>query len=371
MTGGPEEGDGGSLPSGPGLRAGLLTVARRLEETSLRLLTDVAECRETQRLAQAEAEGLEGEGGAAARARLRDVLDEAPEPLRGRLRDAYMEASRLTYGAAAARERGRLMRVRQDAEGVFLDELRQASIELGALLRRVDGGGPASAGGGAPPLDVELERCILMAQEDEKKRVAIVVHDGPAQILANLIMRVDFCARLLGRSPADATVELTSLRREMQELLDGVRRLIFELRPMTLDDLGLVPTVQRFVENARCLLPFELQLIVRGSVEPLEKLTEVVLYRVLQEAVGNVERHAEAARATVRLEGAPGWVTLEVEDDGRGLDPGRLDEMVAMGRLGLHTARKRVELVGGRFDVGVVSPRGTVVRARVPRSRGR
>ena len=352
------------------LRAGLLSISRRLEESCLKVLTELSHSRAQSKEAEAEALSLDEERGSTARSRLQTALDAVGEPHRSRIRDAYLEASKLIYAMAAARERKREIEKRIDFEGKHLDTLQRAIVDLNTLLRDLDGGSidPNSLGKSEYlRMDKELEKTILMAQEDEKRRVSVVIHDGPAQLLANLIMRVDFCSRLIEKKPEEAAGELISLRKEMQSLLDEVRRLIFELRPMTLDDLGFLPTLQRFVENMKPTLPYSLQLLVRGKDYDLPKLTAIVLYRVIQEGISNITKHSEATRGWIRLKReSDDLVTLLIEDDGCGFETDSLSQMVAMGRLGLHSARKRVELVDGTFSIDSVSKKGTKISVSVP-----
>ncbi len=366
-----EGGDSSANVKGRGeLRSGLLSVARSLEENCLKLLTEISHSRAQGKEAMEEATALDKEKGEAARNQLQQALEGALEPARGKIRDAYMEASKLIYAMAAARERQREIDRRVEFEGKHLDMLQKAIVNLNTLVRDLDGGAidPNVVGQNEIiQMDRELEKSILMAQEDEKRRISIVIHDGPAQILANLIMRVDFCSRLLAKKPEEAAGELVSLRKEMQDLLDDVRRFIFELRPMTLDDLGFLPTLQRFVENMKPTLPFDLQLVIRGQPPELPKLTAIVLYRVIQEGITNIAKHASATRGTIKLQSVDeDNVSLVIEDDGRGFDIKTISQMVAMGRLGLHSSQKRVELVDGTFALSSEQGKGTSIKVTVP-----
>ena len=355
------------------LRAGLLAIARTLEENCLKLLTEISHSRAQGKEAVEEATALDKEKGEAARNKLKEALELAQEPARSKIREAYMEASKLIYAMAAARERQREIDKRIEFEGKQLDMLQKAIVKLNALVRDLDGGSidPNVVGTNEIiQMDRELEKSILMAQEDEKRRVSIVIHDGPAQLLANLIMRVDFCSRLMTKKPEEAGGELVSLRKEMQDLLDDVRRLIFDLRPMTLDDLGFLPTIQRFVENMKPTLPFDLQLVLRGQSEELPKLTAIVLYRAIQEGILNISKHASATRGWIKLKAIDeDNMQLVIEDNGRGFDVSTLGQMVAMGRLGLHSVQKRVELVDGHFEITSEQNKGTTITVTVPMRR--
>lgn len=217
---------------------------------------------------------------------------------------------------------------------------------------------------------------VIRAQEEERRRVAREIHDGPAQQVANLVLRAEICERLLAPGSGVPPVDGDSLRRELDNLkrmaresLQEIRRIISDLRPMALDDLGLVPALRRFLARLREEgVPVELEIL--GAEERLVPAAEVALFRVVQEAVHNAARHARASRIRVRLEFRPLAVQLSVEDDGEGFEP-RLSGGTGEGEphFGLISMRERVHLLGGEWWIDAAPGRGTRIRARLPRGK--
>lgn len=202
----------------------------------------------------------------------------------------------------------------------------------------------------------------LRASEDERARIARELHDDTAQRLATALIRL----RILERQVADeiAREQITDLRDALQETADGVRRIARGLRPPELEDAGLVSAVRSY---ARALHEGR-GLEVAMDLEPVDRyLTpdgRLVVYRVVQEALNNVARHAGTDRASVRLYEASRQIVAEVRDDGRGFAPERVQ--AAGGGLGLLGMQERAVMVGGRVTVDSRPGEGTAVVIRIP-----
>ncbi|MGI6557808.1 MAG: sensor histidine kinase [Limnochordia bacterium] len=287
------------------------------------------------------------------------------------IKDAYETAHRLMSQLAAARDREALLRRRRD-------ELERALINIADLAERADG--IVSRVGAAMEYLLgdlegatkmladwkqksEMANRIIKAQEEERKRVAREIHDGPAQSLANLVLRMEICERLLDQDVDEAVKELGELKKTAKGSLTELRRIIFDLRPMALDDLGLVPALRRYLEDLRDRLGLPVELVILGEEVRLDLNQEVTLFRLAQEAVNNARKHAQAKAIRVRLEFAPFAVTLVVEDDGRGFTPSETGGLDGFGLLGM---RERAELVDGDLEVTSAPGQGTRVRVRVP-----
>ncbi|MDQ3694371.1 MAG: sensor histidine kinase [Chloroflexota bacterium] len=258
------------------------------------------------------------------------------------------------------------------------------AVQLGDLTARADpipGGDPQLAHLATTfnrTLD-ELERDraelramasqVINAQEEERKRIARELHDDTAQILFAQLLRLT----ALQTSPNDETRATAADLEEMTvEALEGVRRLALELRPPALDDLGLhaalADLAQRFGEQ----LGIPVEITTRGPRGRLPGEVELVLYRVAQEALTNVAKHAAASRVGIDLERQAADVTLAVEDDGIGFDPKQ--ETARDGRglgLGLFGMAERVSLVGGTCSIWSQPGRGTEIFAFIPLAQAR
>jgi signal transduction histidine kinase len=207
-----------------------------------------------------------------------------------------------------------------------------------------------------------LERA-LRAAEEERMSLALDLHDGPVQRLAELGFTLERARmRVEDGQRAQALALLRQVADGLRAELAGLRRLMASLRPPALDAQGLAGALRDHVRawGERTGIPCELQ--VDLECRPAPEL-ETVMYRVVQEALANVAKHAAARRVLVRVSGADGLVRLEVRDDGRGFDPRRAPELAAEGHFGLLAMREQVRMAGGRWEVESRPGAGTAVRA--------
>jgi len=243
-------------------------------------------------------------------------------------------------------------------------ELTQLTIEHAwVFLERGDGRLTTNPRESVLPADVQLR--IVEAQENERARLAQEVHDGPAQALSNAIFQVEYIERLLERDPRLALTELTFLRQLLRSELGDIRSFISQLRPRSLDQLGLDGSIRELVEHVTALTGLPIRLELQAPGDRLTDAEQTVVLRLVQEALQNVRKHASAQQASVssRPEGGD-WI-LEVRDDGRGFD---VDTVAVRGRrnFGLQFMRERAELIGARFDVRSRPDGGTVVWLAIP-----
>lgn len=206
-----------------------------------------------------------------------------------------------------------------------------------------------------------LER-VINAQEEERKRIARELHDETGQALTALLMSLEAVESNLPEIAAPLKQPLTRSKTLTENALRELRVIIHDLRPSILDDLGLVPAIRRFAEER--LEPLDLSVSLETRAWPRERLpsaTETVLFRVMQEAINNVARHAQACRVLIVLEGGAGELVARVQDDGQGFNiHARRD---GWGLVGM---RERVNLVGGCVEVKSEPEAGTQVEIRIP-----
>ncbi|MFZ5639953.1 MAG: sensor histidine kinase, partial [Bacillota bacterium] len=207
---------------------------------------------------------------------------------------------------------------------------------------------------------------VIKAQEEERKRVAREIHDGPAQSMANVVLRMEFCEKLLDVDPEKARQELKELKEVVRGNLQDVRKIIFDLRPMALDDLGLVPALKRFLEDYRDKWGLEVEPVFRGTEKRLAPALEIALFRLVQEALNNVRKHAHARKVVVTLGLEPKMITAGVKDDGQGFDLKQALAVRSGDSFGLISMKERVELLGGRMEIKTEPGRGTKVLFRIP-----
>jgi signal transduction histidine kinase len=211
-----------------------------------------------------------------------------------------------------------------------------------------------------------LSRQVLSAQEEERKKISRELHDVIAQTLtginvrlANLKKKAALNTKGLGRSIAQ-TQQLVA------HSVDIVHRFARELRPTVLDDLGLIPALHTFMKSFREETGIRVSLSAFAAVEKVNGDKRTVLYRVAQEALTNVARHARATAADVKIQKLDGAVCLKIKDDGKGFHRVRSSPGKQTKRLGLLGMRERLEMVGGKLTISSAPGRGTTVWAQIP-----
>ncbi len=207
-----------------------------------------------------------------------------------------------------------------------------------------------------------LSSQIITAQEEERLRIARELHDETAQALASLLVRQRLAERA---DPGTLQATMADLRALTAEALEGVRRMALELRPTMLDDLGLVAALDACARQFSQRVGMPVEFRTAGRPDRLPQEVELVVYRVVQEALSNVARHGGASRAEVALVAESGELIVTVRDDGRGFDPATaLDSRQRS--LGLFGMRERAALVGGRLSIESSPGSGTRVRLEIP-----
>lgn len=209
----------------------------------------------------------------------------------------------------------------------------------------------------------EMSSQVLTAHEAERKRIARELHDDTAQALTSIVVRL----RLLERSTDDPQVQqnVGELRELTAGALESVRRMAMDLRPASLDDLGLVPALQAYADRFSDNWPTRVTVTVTGLRRRLRPDVELVLYRVVQEALTNIAKHSSASSAEVELSRRRNEVTLKITDNGVGFDPGGKSEANGSG-LGLFGMRERMALVDGQLRIESSRGAGTIITAHVP-----
>lgn len=208
-----------------------------------------------------------------------------------------------------------------------------------------------------------LSSRTLDAQEEERRRIARELHDETAQELTALLVHIRLAADG-SREPATRE-RLTELRAAASRALAGVRRIARELRPTILDDLGLAEAVRAYANECLARSGTRATVSTSGSAARLDPSRELVLYRVIQEALSNVAKHAEASRVDVAIGQDADVVVASVVDTGRGFEPRRTVAPTGQG-LGLLGMRERLALVGGHLEIETSPGAGTAVRVTVP-----
>jgi two-component system sensor histidine kinase DegS len=281
---------------------------------------------------------------------------------------------RSIYDAALAAQQ-KLITMRGQLEKLRSD---QASLErylklLGVVLEGLGGVDPgaaiASSGMGGAAASIgdgnELIIRIIDAQEAERQRMSKTMHDGPAQSLTNFILQAEIVQRLFDSNPEQARVELQNLKTTATATFQRVREFITELRPMMLDDLGLVPTVRRYVKAFEEKTGIQTALTITGDERRFETHREVLAFRGIQELLTNVRLHAQCTQARVVLDVDETRVRAIVEDNGQGFDPATAVTSDQK-HVGLNTLREKAELMGGQLQLDSTVGQGTRATLEIP-----
>jgi len=211
----------------------------------------------------------------------------------------------------------------------------------------------------------ELMQRLLMSQEEERRRIAQDLHDHAGQIMTALIMQLThLLAHMKTTDGQKLAGDLERFRGIAEQGLDEIHKLVYDLRPLILDDHGLGPAVTSYVETHIRPAGLEVDFKTVGLDGRLPQETEVAAYRIIQEAVTNTLRHAEARRLEIRLDRRKDWLIVMVRDDGRGFESEETSPHTKS--LGLHGMRERAELLGGTLQVLSVPGAGTTILARLP-----
>lgn len=215
----------------------------------------------------------------------------------------------------------------------------------------------------------ELLKKVISAQEDERKRISRELHDEASQSLTSLILGLKYLSELDDheKSPAMAA----DLKELASSTLKEVHRIAVELRPTVLDDMGLVPAIERFVKFFKRQYHLDVDFHAQNRIESrLPNEIEITLYRIVQEALTNVAKYAEARNASIVLEIKPDYVNLIIEDDGKGFDVDQvLKSSASDSHLGIAGMQERTSLLGGEFTIESSPDQGTTVYARIPMER--
>lgn len=206
---------------------------------------------------------------------------------------------------------------------------------------------------------------VIQAQEEERRRLAREIHDGPAQMMANVVLRAEICEKVLDRDIERVRIELQELKQMVRDSLSEVRQIIFDLRPMELDDLGLAPALRRYLAKYQEKHGVQTDFVLIGKEHRLPAPLEVALFRSVQEALNNIWKHAQATLATVKLELGQPEIHVHIVDNGKGFDKKRRGKS-KNGHYGLLGIQERIQLLGGQVEVRSTIGEGTKIMISLP-----
>ncbi|MFY9115134.1 MAG: sensor histidine kinase [Dethiobacteria bacterium] len=287
------------------------------------------------------------------------------------LREAYENAKELQIALGLIQEREvQLIERKKQLEDYFrsldeaVDNAEQVFIRVGVAVDYIEGN---FNGLGLKTEEAQQKQGIglkiILAQEEERKRVAREIHDGPAQSMANLVLRTEICEKILDTKPQEVREELADLKIMVRNSLQEIRRIIFDLRPMAIDDLGLIATLKRYIEEYREKYPLNIELVTSGGPIIRQKDLEIAIFRIIQEALNNTVKHAHASDALIKIDVTDQLISVIVRDNGCGFKP---EEKFPEGSFGLLGMRERVELIEGTLEINSAPGKGAEIMVRIP-----
>lgn len=296
------------------------------------------------------------------------------------MRDIYEETDRLRVELAVEKEREMNLIQRRNELELHLKSVRKISEKADKLSNNFDMAYSVLSGDLkmiTEKIDSDIQNKelwglkVIQAQEVERKRIARDMHDGPAQSMANLVIKTELCIKLLDRDIVRTKLELQTLKMHIRGTIDETRRMIYNLRPMSIDDLGLVPTLSRLIEKTSEEIGFEINYnVVKNNKQDqkvIDPIINLTLYRITQEALNNVKKYSKATAVSVDLVIDSTFIMLDVIDNGIGFEVTEMKLNVDDNRgFGMSMMKERANLLSSELQIVSEIGKGTTIHIRVP-----
>ena len=211
-----------------------------------------------------------------------------------------------------------------------------------------------------------LSEQILHVQEEERKRISRELHDELGQSLMAISMNLEMLKRSAGAEDENLKTKFADIHNLVQQTMDTVHRFARELRPAMLEELGLVPTLRSYLKDFAVRTGLRVNFRSDSSAEALDRDQKIVIFRVAQESLTNIAKHAQASQVDFSICKTDGWMCLKVADDGKSFKDDPMESARRKGRLGLIGMEERVGLVGGKFSIESQPGKGTTICVTMP-----
>jgi len=243
------------------------------------------------------------------------------------IKSVYEKASDIRVKFIMNQNEEKQLRNRRDALDILLkkslqnvDNSEKVINQLSIAMSYLEGDILSVLEGADKSSDMFIGIKILEAQENERKRISRDIHDGPAQHIANIIMKADICNKVIQKDFNEGLKELADLKESVKVALKEVRSIIFDLRPMTLDDLGLNKTIEQAVNSISEDFNIDIKLKLKPLDAEVESIIQVAVFRIIQEILNNIKKHSQAKHVEVKLDFGTKYLRLLISDDGIGFD---------------------------------------------------
>ena len=216
---------------------------------------------------------------------------------------------------------------------------------------------------------IDYSAKLIETQEMDRNRISRELHDSTVQGLTGLVHKMEYCSKLVDKDPVRVKMELQSMIEFSKEIINDMRAIIYDLRPMSLNNIGLVSTIESYCLYLRRYNNLDVVLKVEGVEKTLSSIISVTLYRIIQEACNNAVRHAKAKKVFIRISYLESSIELDIEDNGIGFDMKEVEERLKEDSLhgfGLSTMKERARLLSGSFSIDTKQGSGTKIHVFVP-----
>jgi len=215
-------------------------------------------------------------------------------------------------------------------------------------------------------LDDIFKLKLLETQENERKRIARDLHDSSVQSLTNLVHRMELCTKLLDLDPIRCRLELMSMSKITKDIINEMRGMIYNLRPMSFDDIGLDVTIEREIDRLKAIADIKIKFLTEGNSYKTKPVIGITLLRIVQEACNNAIKYSKASNITIKIEYHIDVIEISIVDDGIGFEVAEKKVDNSNSGFGLSIMKERIYLLSGKIKIKSTPGKGTGIFVKVP-----
>ena len=257
------------------------------------------------------------------------------------------------------------------------EELKEKSLELGDDIKEIKEalGEPIEEDEYTENSNDQEENCeenrygikILEQQENERSRIARDLHDSVVQVLTSLVHKCEMCSKIIDVDSIRAKLELEIMSKNLRDSISEMRNIIYDLRPMSFDDLGLNVTLESFINDVKSRVNMDISLTIEGSISELSNIVQLTIFRIVQECTNNSVKHSKGEKLDITLKYETDKIYLKAEDDGVGINLENDEKKQGTHTgFGLDIMKERVALLNGKIDVFNNEGKGTCIEVNIP-----
>lgn len=267
----------------------------------------------------------------------------------------------------------------QDEQKELIKQLNQLRTDVSTLDMKIDEINSvlkvvredisnSSLGMSESNMSSDMKLAVLQSLESDRQRIARDLHDTTVQSLTSLVHKTELCLKLIDIDPIRCRLEMNTIGKTLREVIEDARRMIYDLRPMSFDDIGFDVTVERFLDKFRASNNIKCTYVTEGEAYGIDTIIAISLLRVIQESSNNAVKHANASKIDIHIEYLPDVINLEVRDDGDGFDPSEIPETTRSDNsgFGLAMMRERIFMLSGVLEIDSKPGEGSCIKVRVP-----